>query len=656
VIGTAERGDTFPVVGASADGQWWAVICSQQTSYCWITANPTFVQPQQPVTPGATPTGSPTAAPSGPQRITFPPGATALMISGTTVPQQPAQYLLYAPSAQRLSFRFTAASVDANFTIRGMSDGVYYKAPNNLARDFAFTSTRSQDYLIEVTAPASATFSLEIALTQAPPAPTASSTPMPPPPRPTPTHVPPPPGPERITFPPGATSAVRSGSLWANTPRQYIFFALQGQDVRVLMTSPSPAANFAVVGVADGVTYKTFTNPLREFAFTLPRTQDYVITLLAPVNTSFVLELIISGGAPPTPTRTPAPPPAERITFPPGADSASRGGPLWANTPKRYVFHAMSGQTATISFSSPSPAANFSVVGVSDGIPYKTMGNSAWNFTFTLPMTQDYLITILAPVNTSFALTLYIPPGGPTPTATNTPPAPPTERISFPPGSDSASRSGPLYANTPKRYVFLAQEGQTATIALSSPSPAANFSVVGVSDGIPYKTMGNSARTFTFTLPMTQDYLITILAPVNTSFSLSLHIPPLVATPTVTTGPTPTATATGMPTATPTATETAAPPTPTATSTTAPPTPTNTVEPPTATPTDTPEPPTATPTDTPEPPTATPTDTPEPPTATPTDTPEPPTATPTDTPAPPPTATDTPEPLPTATPTETPTP
>ena len=453
VIGSAQRGESFPVVGASADGQWWAVICPQQSNTCWITANPTFVQPQQPTPP--TPTAAPTAPPAaGPQRIIFAPGQMATMVTGVADPALPAQFLLFAASAQRVSFLFESPNMDANFIIRGVADGVLYKAPNQLAREFAFTSTRSQDYLITVTSPAAAPFSLTVAFTSTP-APTPRPQPTATPVRPTatPTRVPPP-GPERITIPPGGTSAVRSGSLAAHTPRQFVFYALQNQQARVLMTSPSPAANFAIVGVADGVTYKPFGNPLREFSFVLPRSQDYLIILQAPVNTSFVLELTVTGGTPPTPTATPPAPPAERITFPSGADSATRSGPLYANTIKRYVFNAQAGQTATITFNSPSPAANFSVVGVTDGIPYKTMGNSAWNFTFVLPMTQDYLISILAPVNTSFVLTLHIPPGGPTPTPTNTPPAPPAERITFPPGADSATRSGPLYANTLRRFVF----------------------------------------------------------------------------------------------------------------------------------------------------------------------------------------------------------
>jgi hypothetical protein len=228
---------------------------------------------------------------------------------------------------------------------------------------------------------------------------------------------------------------------------------------------------------------------------------------------------------------------------------------------------------------------------------------------------------------------------GPTPTPTVSPL--PAERITFAPGQDSAMRSGPLARNQYKRYIFSGMAGQTATIVVSSPSPSTFFTVVGVTDGIPYKSQGSSAMSFTFTLPLTQDYLISLAATVNTSYNLVLTIPPLASpTTTPTTSPTdsPTATATPTllptvvpPTATPTETPTGVPTVPPPTAT---PTETPTVLPTVVPPTATPEPPTATPTAepptaTPEPPTPIPTV--EPPTATPeppTATPEPPTATP----------------------------
>jgi hypothetical protein len=229
----------------------------------------------------------------------------------------------------------------------------------------------------------------------------------------------PPAHPERISFGPGQTSAVRSGVLVGGAAKQYIFKALAGQETRILLGgAPGSDVNFALRGAGDGVVYKSPGDPAREWSSILPRTQDYLLTIFASGETSYTLELIILPLGP-TPTRVPPtvvpptvvpPGPVERISFAPGHDSAVRSGPLAANQYKRYVFKGMAGQTATIVLSSPSPSANFTVVGVSDGIPYKSQGNSALSFTFMLPLTQDYLISIWATVNTSYSLVLTIPP------------------------------------------------------------------------------------------------------------------------------------------------------------------------------------------------------------------------------------------------------
>ncbi|MFN3981631.1 MAG: hypothetical protein ACK4SA_14735 [Caldilinea sp.] len=246
---------------------------------------------------------------------------------------------------------------------------------------------------------------------------------------PQPTATPQPPTyPIRINFAPGATSAVRSGSLPASQIKQYVFRALANQPTRILLDSPGGQANFALQGVSDGVIYKPFSNPAREFSLILPRTQDYLLSINGPAGINYLLELAITPVAPPaTPTLPPVTP--ERINFPPGGASASRSGPLWANTPRAFIFGAAAGQTAHIRITSPSPAASFSVRGASDGVEYKSMSNPARDWSFVIPSSQDYVITILAPVNTSFTLNLTIPPAPPTvapPTATSTPTLTPT--------------------------------------------------------------------------------------------------------------------------------------------------------------------------------------------------------------------------------------
>jgi hypothetical protein len=361
--------------------------------------------------------------------------------------------------------------------------------------------------------------------------------------------------PIRIDFRPGQTTAVVSGYVGPYETPQYVLYARAGQRLRLLLDSPSPAANFSVQGVFDGLQYKTFSDPSREWYFNVPRSQDYLITITAPVNTSFVLEVMLTGGTAPTATPVPGP---ERIRFAPGETSAVRRGEVAGGQAREYIFQAQAGQEARILLESNGGAANFALRGVTDGVLYKSLNNPAREFSLSLPRTQDYLITIASPVNTYYTLELYIAPLQPTAVPTSAP-----ERITFASGQTSAVRSGPLYANTPKSYVFYALAGQETRVLLDSPSPAANFSIQGVSDGVVYKSFADPVREFSFRLPRSQDYQITIQAPVNTSYVLELTILPLPAPDTPTPTPThivktPTATPTKIadtPTPTPTATE-----------------------------------------------------------------------------------------------------
>ncbi|HRW48845.1 MAG TPA: hypothetical protein P5333_15110 [Caldilinea sp.] len=721
-IGLAFRGETYAVLGVSADAQWWAVRCSFSDLPCWIGANPTFVRPVDGPPPAApTSTPRPTATPLPPTypiRIQFAPGQSSTVVRGNISPGFTPQYVLFVRGGQTLRLLVDSPSPSTNFSVRGVSDGVTYKAGSDPLREWSMLLPRTQDYLITLTATVRTSYILEVTVSQSPTPP-----PVPTPERisfgqgetsavrngalptsqlkqyifraqagqqsrvllsspggavnfslqgvtdgvtykpftnparefsltlprtqdylislsgpaainytleltvlplgPTPTPTTPPAAPERINFRPGETSTTRSGSLPASQIKQYVFRAQAGQQTTILLNSPASAANFALQGFSDGIIYKPFSSPAREFSLTLPRTQDYLISINGPAFIDYLLELtVLPLGPTPTPTTPPAAP--ERINFAPGETSAVRTGALSGAGSKQYVFRALAGQPARILVDSPGAGANFALQGVSDGIVYKPLSNPAREFSLTLPRTQDYLISLSGPAFINYSLELTVQPTGPT----STPPPAPPERISFAPGQSSAVRSGPLYANTPRQFIFGAAAGQTARILLSSPSPAANFSVRGVSDGVTYKSMGDPSREWSFTLPTSQDYLITIQAPVNTSFSLELIIPP--ATP-----PTATPTAIAPPTALPTATTP-----PSATPTLAP----TATDMPTSTPTMVP---TATETPTVEP-TATETATVEP---TATATVEP---TATDTPTIEPTATETPTLEPTAT--ETPTP
>ncbi|HAJ35431.1 MAG TPA: hypothetical protein DCL15_07035, partial [Chloroflexi bacterium] len=143
-IGLAMRGETYTVLGISADGQWWAVTCSLSANPCWIGANPTFVRPvgQPPIAtntprPPATNTPRPTPAPVYPIRIQFAPGQSATVVSAPISPWQTPQYVLFAQGGQTLHILMTSPSPTTNFTVRGVSDGVLYKPAQDGRREWS---------------------------------------------------------------------------------------------------------------------------------------------------------------------------------------------------------------------------------------------------------------------------------------------------------------------------------------------------------------------------------------------------------------------------------------------------------------------------------------------------------------------------------------
>jgi hypothetical protein len=101
------------------------------------------------------------------------------------------------------------------------------------------------------------------------------------------------PSPVRITFPPGAVSTSAQGSVTFPDRNEYILRALAGQEMTVEIISADGLANFAVQGVSDGQPLKRLENEDRRWVGTLPATQDYLITVATPSDTS-VYTLVIT--------------------------------------------------------------------------------------------------------------------------------------------------------------------------------------------------------------------------------------------------------------------------------------------------------------------------------------------------------------------------
>jgi hypothetical protein len=86
-------------------------------------------------------------------------------------------------------------------------------------------------------------------------------------------------------------------------------------------------------------------------------------------------------------------------------------------------------------------------------------------------------------------------------------------RIVFPAGAEAVTVLGQVASPDQHEYVLRALEGQPITIEIQSAGDAANFSVVGLTDGEPLKRLENESRSWEATLRLTQDYRITAAVP-----------------------------------------------------------------------------------------------------------------------------------------------
>jgi hypothetical protein len=209
----------------------------------------------------------------------------------------------------------------------------------------------------------------------------------------------------------------------------------------------------------------------------------------------------------PTPT-SPPPPPGEvvRIQFPAGGTSAVVNGLVRPPEQVQYVLRALAGQEMTVQVISPGGLANFAITGASDGQPYKRLVNEDRSFHFVLPATQDYLITVASAAGAvDFSLTVTVEWAG------QEPPANRPIRIRFAPGATSATVEGRLSANNRQDYLVAAQAGQEMIVELYASDENTLLAISG-EDGTPYKRGAVGGPSFRFTLPATQDYMLSVVA------------------------------------------------------------------------------------------------------------------------------------------------
>ena len=97
-------------------------------------------------------------------------------------------------------------------------------------------------------------------------------------------------------------------------------------------------------------------------------------------------------------------------------------------------------------------------------------------------------------------------------------------RVQFDPGAVSKTITGDLPVGAQVNYLLAAQAGQRMQIEISSLNNVANFSLVGMSDGQPYKRLENEDRHWEGILPQSQDYGLRVSTLANAEFTLIVTI------------------------------------------------------------------------------------------------------------------------------------
>jgi LysM repeat protein len=218
------------------------------------------------------------------------------------------------------------------------------------------------------------------------------------------------------------------------------------------------------------------------------------------------------------PSETTSPGNEQRIQFATGATSALLEGSVHFPNRKSYVMRALAGQRLRIELTSSDASANFSLVGVSDGVPYKRLENSNTVFEMVLPTTQDYRIQVATTNQRSLSFRLFVEV---LPVTAAQP-----LRVRFAPGATSATLAGNAVRGERIQYTLGTRAGQTMVVNLSSAENNAVFTIIRPDGRVLSGTAeGEDARSWSGTLPISGDYIISVGSTRgNTTFNLVVTI------------------------------------------------------------------------------------------------------------------------------------
>jgi hypothetical protein len=281
--------------------------------------------------------------------------------------------------------------------------------------------------------------------------------------------------PVRIRFDRGATSAIVSGTLVANSSVRYVLRAAAGQLMDVQL-SPAEGAWISVT-TTSGRSLTPQTGRPSGFRGYLPSSGDYWIDVKAGTQgVSYSLNIAIP----------------QRVSFDAGATSATLTGRLTAHRGLDYILGARAGQLLDIEIT-PANSVQLIIYGVDGTVLRSGMGEGS-SFRGELPSSQDYLVSVRAGAQeVSYSMRVAIP-----------------RRISFQRGAISGTEYGRLSASKSQYYVLRAMKNQTMQVEIN-PSEGMSLVIYGA-DGTVLKSGMGEGASFKGQLPSTQDYVLLLTA------------------------------------------------------------------------------------------------------------------------------------------------
>jgi hypothetical protein len=407
------------------------------------------------MTEGASPAPRPV-----PVRITFEPGGTYVTVHGEFRSGEDADYVLHAVVGQMIELSALSSGDAVGVSIRG-EDGTVLQGQELMSPIYRGTLPATQDYFVRVTGGEGATsFALNVII------------------------------PRRISFEPGATSAAIPGVLLPYRRDYYVVRAVTGQLMDASVQSAESGLQLGIYG-ADGTVLASGMGDAPFYRGVLPRTQDYVIWISSNTGVEYWLNMVIP----------------RRIVFGGGETSVRIADSLAAQATHHYVVQAAAGQLLDLDVSGPVGALRVTIYGVDGTVLMSGMGES-YGFVGTLPITQDYVVSVSANADVpEYGLEVVIP-----------------ERVSFASGATSGEYRGRIAREGVHHYILGASANQTMSVDVISPGGDVYPAIYGL-DGTVLKRASDGNPSWSGPLPSTQEYRIDVYAFTSDSdYSMEISI------------------------------------------------------------------------------------------------------------------------------------